>query len=260
MGCRVPEVRMRRSKKVSSATSKATPRGGRAPVQHPHQWVQRSSSRSESSSRAGRQLSIRPPSIGSPTLTMGAAWKVMGARGRQAGVDDSVADLSTTEPRPAMASTLPDGTLCTGFRGQGSGFGADLSPGPRWQASCPMPCSSGTLCAEGPELIQLMVQLTWGGQAAPGSGFMASARPMSQGPPPPKPGSVAAPHTPAPPHLQPLQGPAHHHVQRPQHRRLPVLGVGALGVVRRRQYVYRLPRARGTAVHPAERQEDLFVR
>ena len=32
------------------------------------------------------------------TLTIGADWKVIGASGRQAGVEDKVADLRTTEP------------------------------------------------------------------------------------------------------------------------------------------------------------------
>ena len=31
-------------------------------------------------------------------MTMGADWKVIGASGRQAGVEDRVADLRTTEP------------------------------------------------------------------------------------------------------------------------------------------------------------------
>lgn len=44
------------------------------------------------------------------TCTMGADWKCSGASGRQAGVADSVALLSTTASRPAMASTLPAGT------------------------------------------------------------------------------------------------------------------------------------------------------
>lgn len=44
------------------------------------------------------------------TLTMGAAWKVMGARGRQAGLLDSVALFRMVVSRPASANTLPAGT------------------------------------------------------------------------------------------------------------------------------------------------------
>jgi hypothetical protein len=60
----------------------------------------------------------------SATLTMGAAWKVMGARGRQAGLDDSVADLRMDVSRPDSASTLPAGTLdrrSRDLRGRGGG-------------------------------------------------------------------------------------------------------------------------------------------
>lgn len=45
------------------------------------------------------------------TLTIGAAWKVMGASGRHAGLLDSVALFRMVVSRPARASTLPAGTL-----------------------------------------------------------------------------------------------------------------------------------------------------
>lgn len=45
------------------------------------------------------------------TLTMGAAWKVMGARGRQAGLLDRVALFRMVVSNPLRAKTLPAGTL-----------------------------------------------------------------------------------------------------------------------------------------------------
>jgi len=46
------------------------------------------------------------------TLTMGAAWNTMGARGRARGVLERVALLRMAASMPPMASTLPAGTLC----------------------------------------------------------------------------------------------------------------------------------------------------
>ena len=43
-------------------------------------------------------------------------WKSMGARGLQAGVDESVAVRMMACPRPAMASTQPAGTSLTGCK------------------------------------------------------------------------------------------------------------------------------------------------
>ncbi len=59
-------------------------------------------------------------------MTMGAAWKFMGASGRQAGVEARVADLSTQEPRPAMARMLPAGTAWASQRRGLEGGGREV--------------------------------------------------------------------------------------------------------------------------------------
>ena len=46
-------------------------------------------------------------------LQLAPTWKSMGARGRQAGVDVTVADLRIAVPKPPMAMTLPAGTCCS---------------------------------------------------------------------------------------------------------------------------------------------------
>ena len=63
------------------------------------QWFQQSKTRKDMRRKEAMQVAL--------------TWNSMGAKGLQAGVDASVADLRIAVPRPPMAITLPAGTCCS---------------------------------------------------------------------------------------------------------------------------------------------------